>query len=97
MNRTPLRRVSKKQRARKSAWAKVTAKRIADVGERCESCRRFQIHLEGHHKLPRRFKNDSYKNCMVVCSVCHGAIHDSPDWAKEEGYILTDPSQLEAK
>ncbi len=96
MKRTPLRKVSKKQRARKSAWAKVTAQRIEDVGGRCEECNRIYILLYGHHRLPARFKDDSYQNCVVLCWGCHRFVHEHPTWAKEQGFILTDPKQLEA-
>ncbi len=98
MTRTPLKKVSSKQRARKAAWAKVTKQRIADKGGICEakwgSCTRYAS--EGHHRLPARFRNDTYENCLVCCSACHKAIHDEPAYSKEVGYIITDPSQLQA-
>lgn len=64
MKRTPLRKVSKKQAAKNKAWTDITRKKMDWRGI-----------SGGHHKDPRRNGDYSPENHILLCAVCHSAIH----------------------
>jgi hypothetical protein len=94
--------VTAKQRARNKSWSEVTNKRIEQVENRCEWCGKIGQRtgtlnfLTGHHKLKRRFNDDTIENCYIVHWItCHQFIehhsvdvniyHNKTEWEKRDG------------
>lgn len=91
MKRTPLKKQSAKARKRAKTWAAVVKQRIAERNGHCEGCQLHQSicgRLQGHHKRKRRFADDSYENCMVLCGSCHSIVEGNPQWAYVYGYSI---------
>ena len=44
--------------------------------------------LEKHHKLKRRFRDESPENFLYVCSRCHNFIETHPKEAYERGWSI---------
>jgi hypothetical protein len=87
--RSPLRRQSPKQAKRLRKWARVTKAAIEAVGGVCQIhspiCTRTAT--QGHHKKPRRCKDDSPGNCIPTCAQCHVWAHAYPEWSYENGFM----------
>ncbi len=89
MKRSPIRRVSSKQRKRLATWAKVTLARMVRVGNRCERCGTTDSRLVGHHRLPRgQGGEDTDQNCIVMCDFCHQTTHANPAESYAIGWML---------
>jgi hypothetical protein len=80
----PINKITQKQRERNKNWSEVTNKRIEQTGSRCEWCGKLGQRngtlnfLSGHHKVKRRFGNDSIENCYVAHMIsCHQFIEDN--------------------
>lgn len=88
--RTPIRPRSAKAARRQRQWAAVTREAIAAAGGRCAvnlpGCLTWAT--TGHHKLARRFGDDSLGNCLPVCAYCHAYVHAYPAWAVARGFIV---------
>jgi hypothetical protein len=89
--RTHLRRESPQHRARRRVWAAATQIAFRAGGGVCVP----QIAPDctgkaeqGHHKLPRRYRDDSAGNCLPACRTCHDFIHAHPALTRELGFIL---------
>lgn len=50
----------------------------------CEACGRSGLKLHAHHLYHRTYSED----CIWVCFACHRAIHDDPEWAYAQGYLV---------
>ncbi len=87
MKRTPLRKVSAKQKVKNDLWAKVKLKRIKYLNDKfgftiCEKCgckcvegREFR-QPDPHH-IDKNRNHNVYENCMILCRLCHGSVHDN--------------------
>lgn len=78
--RTPLRKVSDKQRIKNKLWADITDEKAKELNYICEYCgkkgqRVFSEgwdYLDGHHKIKRRFNVHTKENCQIVHRInCH--------------------------
>lgn len=73
---------SKKQIIKNKNWRKITDERCIELNFTCEWCgqkgtRDFVFNrLEGHHKIPRRYGNNTKENCYVVHKSEHKIITD---------------------
>ena len=90
MKRSPLRRVSKKQRERLKQYA-IVRKEYLTANPTCEVCkvrRATDIHHMGDGVGPKRGGNlcnvDSF---LAVCRPCHCEIEMNKTWAREQGYL----------
>ena len=81
--------MSARQKERNRVWAGVRLQKIHETDGHCEVCEKQEGYkLHAHHKLPRRYLNDTTSNCVVVCGDCHQMIHDNPLWAYENDYMV---------
>jgi 5-methylcytosine-specific restriction endonuclease McrA len=88
LKRSPLRKRSKKGRAKAAEWAKVCAMRLELCAGRCQRCG-VVAHLHGHHKLPRsQGGENTSENCAMLCSNCHEEVHNFPSLAYRTGWLL---------
>lgn len=78
MKKTPLKKVSDKQRKKQAEWAKITRRKITE-GLKCELCNGENMDWRGisggHHKNPRRNGDYSEDNHILLCCVCHSKLH----------------------
>ena len=87
--RSRIKTKSANQEERNRIWAGVRLNKIHEVDGCCEVCGKQEDHkLHAHHKLPRRYHDDTIANCIVVCRNCHTKIHDNPTWAKRNGFMV---------
>ena len=84
LKRTPLRRRSKKRAKQERKYSSKRADWIK--GKRCAVCSNKAT--EVHHTNGRegnRLLDEEY--WLAVCRICHRAIHEHPEWARENGYL----------
>ncbi len=83
MKRTPLRKVSNKQRQRKRRWNSLVVHLIMDRADgHCEVCGDLPDFrgLQGHHKIHRsQGGEDTEENCVISCGRCHDFGHGIND------------------
>jgi len=69
-----MRQVSKKQAARNYRYRKTVLDLIFNRARGfCENCRQLPDWrgLSAHHKIKRRFNDDSPENLIILCGKCH--------------------------
>ncbi len=92
MTRTPMRKISSKQRAKQKAWAIVVRRRMEEMNGTCEGaipgiCTGRAT--DGHHlKTRARGGTNDYENVCVLCAACHRHVHANPIWSAAFGYLL---------
>jgi hypothetical protein len=88
--RTPLKPISSKAAARQRLWAAVTRLAIANAHGRCQAALPGCLGMatEAHHKLPRRFGDDSLGNVLVCCRACHEWIERNREAAYALGLLV---------
>lgn len=83
----PLPAKSRKQRRIDARWAGVRVTVLERDGGICQRCGR-QAH-EVHHKAGRVGADMWNVDLLVsLCRECHGAVHDSPEQARAEGWSV---------
>lgn len=76
MKRTPLRKVSDKQRKKNHEWAEVVKHKKTKIGCKCEVCGVYSDNIDGHHIVFRsQGGKNTLENCLLVCCFCHHKIH----------------------
>jgi hypothetical protein len=78
-------RISQKQKIKNKNWKQITDEKCIELNFTCEWCgqkgtRDFSDfnRLEGHHKLPRRYGDNTKKNCFITHrQSCHKIITDN--------------------
>lgn len=85
MRKTPLRKISKKQRGKQAVWDSVTDQKAQDLNYICEWCgkkghrdkdrKNDWFYLWGHHKKKRSLgREDTYENCYLIHYLCHSFV-----------------------
>src|SRR5689334_19172026 len=83
VKRSPLRRVSARQKARTEHLRILKAQLLWARGERCERCGQKALVLDLHHLLSRaRGGEDVPENLAILCRACHTKVTDlaCDDW-----------------
>ena len=70
MKRTPLKKISSKQRRLNQEWREKTLLRWAELKRKCEWCGGYVASPDGHHEPKRRY------NISQIPYVCHRLCHD---------------------
>jgi hypothetical protein len=85
----PTRRIAKiaprKLKAREE-YSRVRKMYLLEKGYFCEICGKVASDI--HHKSGRGKNLCAMNTFMAVCRPCHMQIHDNPQWAKENGYLV---------
>ena len=98
MKKTPLKRISEKQKAKLNEWAKIVVERknyLTTVYGHpiCEYCGKpagdSELHILGGHHIDKRRTNNVIGNCYLCHYVCHGYIHDHNVQVSQEDFDLT--------
>lgn len=87
MKRTPIRRVSKKRAKQNAEYMKLRKKYLEDhtVCQVCNEREATQI----HHKAGRRHSLlCEVEFFLAICFECHAYIHNHPEAARKEGWLL---------
>lgn len=82
MKKTPLRKVSSKQKEKNRIWNEITNERCRELNMVCQYCgKRGQRdepnrwgYLDGHHIIKRRFNVHNRENCYPCHRHCHEEI-----------------------
>lgn len=94
MKRSPLKRtsrlnpVSKKRRIQNATYSKLRKEHLAKH-KKCEVCNTKEPN-QIHHRRGRwgeRLNDAAF--FLAVCEDCHNKIHQHPDWAYANGYMIS--------
>lgn len=87
MKRTPLKRVSSKQRKRLAEYSKLRKEYFKEHPMcECEGCNKRAEDI--HHMAGRGRNTNKVETWMAVCRKCHDRIHANPSWARKVGYLV---------
>lgn len=86
LKRMPVKKVSEKRAAQNDEYLEAHDPWLKEH-KLCEAC--GDPSEEVHHKNGRfgeRLTDQTF--WMAVCKMCHREIHASPEWAREQGYLI---------
>src|SRR2546430_1678255 len=87
--RTPIARVSQKQRQKIELRARIRKDKVKKLGRGCQIqspvCRKWE---QGLHHLKKKSQggHDSDANTLLCCRRCNNFIENHPVWAREHGF-----------
>jgi len=99
MKKTPLKRISDKQREKLRIWGEITRQRAFQLQEIygeiiCEYCGKKggvgEAGALGGHHIDKNRNNNTIENCYLVHYACHGYIHDKNIKVSPEDFDLRD-------
>ena len=102
MRKTPLRKISEKQKEKLKVWRDVTIERANQLKEKynvviCEYCGKpagdSELFTLGGHHIDRNRRHNTIENCYLCHYVCHGYIHDHNVLVFQEDFDLV-PREL---
>ncbi len=67
-------------------WDRKRLEKLREVGFKCEECgaKRFEKHLQAHHKTYDRLGNEELEDLIILCEDCHTKKHHYLIKIKEE-------------
>jgi len=84
MKRTPLRKISDKQKAKKKKWKEIFFEKLEREGYWCEWCKKYGSPNHPYnplvpHHIDHNRNNNTYENCMRIHLHCHNEHHFTPE------------------
>ena len=98
MKKTPLRKISDKQREKLRLWGEITRQRAGQLQAKygqaiCEYCgkpqQNHEMYVLGGHHIDKNRNNNTIENCYLVHNACHLYIHDHNIVVSPEDFDLT--------